>query len=336
MPLAPIRLGAALAAGLATLLVGAPVPASARVAAPAGGAEPRVLAISVDGLNTAAIRRLGAERAPTLHRLIGEGASTLNARTAHEKNVTLPNHTGMLTGRRIDAEAGGHGVTWNDDRPDTTVHRAAVDEEVASVFSMVELAGGESALFTTKEKFELFDRSWPITRFVVDARQRRLVGQARRDLLRNERDFTFLHVSLPDRLGHRHGGMTRPYLKAVRRTDRHLGRVVDAITATPRLRRSTTVVLTADHGFIAGRERHRARLLPNYRIPFAVWSRGGAAGDLYELNPDYRDPGRAHPAYGRARQPVRNADLGNLALDLLGLGPIPGSQINSEQRLDID
>ena len=46
-----------------------------------------------------------------------EGAFTLDARTEREQTRTLPNHTGMLTGRRIDARRGGHGVTYNPDRP---------------------------------------------------------------------------------------------------------------------------------------------------------------------------------------------------------------------------
>ncbi|MDD9371742.1 MAG: alkaline phosphatase family protein, partial [Acidimicrobiales bacterium] len=84
----------------------------------------RVVAISMDGLNPRAIRVLGRSRTPNFHRMMRQGASTLNARTARELTLTLPNHTGMLTGRRIDARRGGHGVSFNTDTG-TTVHRAA-------------------------------------------------------------------------------------------------------------------------------------------------------------------------------------------------------------------
>lgn len=296
----------------------------------------RVLAISVDGLNPRALQRLGEAQAPAFHRLLAEGAGTLNARTEYEQNVTLPNHTSMLTGRRIDAGAGGHGVTWDDDRPWTTVQKAA-GHPVGSVFGVVEVSGGESALFSTKEKFRLYERSWSsaIDRAAYDVVQRRLVRTAIADLVDNDRAFTFLHISLPDRFGHLYGGLSPQYLSAVRKTDRHLGTLLDTVEANPALAEHLTVVLTADHGFVPGQRTHTPRVLADYRIPFLVWGAGVQPGDLYALNPDYRDPRQRHPAYAAARQPVRNGDLGNLALDLLGLGPIPGSELNADQSLDV-
>jgi len=58
-----------------------------------------VVVVSIDALNPAAIRRLGRRGTPTLHRLVRRGASTMNARTERERTETLPNHTGMVTGR---------------------------------------------------------------------------------------------------------------------------------------------------------------------------------------------------------------------------------------------
>lgn len=331
---------AVVAVVVSVLLAG---PAAARPVTAVGPSTPparphvtgRVLAISVDGLNPRAIRVLGPRRAPTFHRLVRQGATTLNARSEYEQNLTLPDHTSMLTGRRIDATRGGHGVTWDDDRPGTTVQRAA-GHSVASVFDVVHRAGRRTALFTTKEKFALYERSWPrsITRFTVDEHQRRLVRAARRDLRSSGRAFTFVHVSMPDRVGHRYGGMSKRYLAAVAGTDRALGSIIDTIARHPRLRRQVRVIVTADHGFAPGRTSHAARIPANYRVPFLVWGRGIAHADLYALNRDYRDPGRRRPSYG-GRQPVRNGDLGNLALDLLGLGPIPGSRFDADQRLDV-
>jgi Type I phosphodiesterase / nucleotide pyrophosphatase len=316
------------------------VPASARATLGGGAADragtTRVLAISVDGLNTNAIRRLGSEGTPTLHRLIDEGAFTLNARTEREQTVTLPNHTSMMTGRRINAARGGHGVTWDNDRRRSTVQEAA-RHGVASIFSIVHASGQSTALFSTKEKFGLYERSWRrgIDRFTADERQAALVRAARRDLVETARAFTFLHVSLPDRAGHEFGGMSPQYLDAVRRTDRLLGTVLRAVDTHEQLAAGLTVILTADHGFAPGVRDHSARaLLANYRIPFIVWGAGVSHGSLYGLNPDYANPGRARPGYA-GTQPVRNGDVADLAADLLGLRAVPGSEFDADQDLDV-
>ena len=67
-----------------------------------------------------------------------------------------------------------------------------------------------------------------------------------------------------------------------------------------------------------------------------MWGRGVAAGaSLYALNPDRANPGTSRPTYTAARQPVRNAEVGNLVTELLGLRAIPGSRINPRQTLDV-
>lgn len=302
----------------------------------ADGPADLVLAISLDGLNTSAITTLGPSGTPHLHRLIDEGMTTLNARTAVEKTVTLPNHAGMLTGRRVAADVGGHGVTINGES-DTTVHELA-GHHVASVFTVTDAAGLESALFASKDKFEIFDRSWPaeLGRFTYLEDNGSLVDAVEASLAGDPYDFTFVHLSGPDAAGHEHGFMSAPYLAAVRTADGLVGELLAAVEDDPGLEGRVAVVLTADHGGATGEDDHDGRSsLENYRIPFLVWGAGVGAGDLYERNTDFREPGSELVNY-LGPQPVRNANLANLSLDLLGLGPVPGSGIDNAQQLDVD
>lgn len=297
-----------------------------------------VVLISIDGLNPRALKKLGPKRTPALHRLLANGAGTRNARTAVEQTMTLPNHTGMVTGLRINSRRGGHGVTWNDDRSrPATVHDAA-DRDVSSVFRVVTDNGGSTALFAAKTKFSLWKRSWPgaIDRMRIDENNPRLVIRFRNDLRTTEREFRFLHISLPDKAAHRHGFMSPRYLRAVRRSDRLVNRVVRTINRTPALKGRTTIVLTSDHGGGQGKRHRDARALVNHRVFFVAKGPGVARGaDLYAINPDYTNPGRTRPRYADDTTPVRNAAAGNLALHLLGLPPVPGSEHNVAQDLRV-
>ncbi|KAA1424254.1 alkaline phosphatase family protein [Nocardioides antri] len=295
----------------------------------------QVLAISVDGLDVRALRRTGPDGAPNLHRLLRQGASTRNARSQVEMTVTLPNHTSMLTGRRIDAAEGGHGVTWNRDRSRTTVQEAA-GGDVASIFTRVNSGGGRTALFATESKFSLFQRSWPLSvnrSTIVQDGDRAVTDAARRDLLRHDRAFTFLHLGAPDEAGHAHGWLSPAYLRAVRKADRLIGTLLRTIKSHPRRLGDVVIVLTSDHGGGAGTTDHRDETcLCNYRVPFLIWGPGVTRGDLYALNPTYADPGRDRILFDGA-QPIRNGDLANLSASLLGLGPVPGSLWGADQSL---
>lgn len=342
-PVLARRLTAA-AAGLVVVasLSTAPVPADASPATdPAGHAAPRlahrqVLAISIDGLNVRALRRLGRAGAPNLIRLLRQGASTRNARAQVEQTVTLPNHTSMLTGRRIDASEGGHGVTWNYDRAGATVQGAA-GHPVSSIFSRVHRAGGSTALFATESKFSLFERSWPraISRStIVQDGDLRVTRAVRRDLLRNNRAFTFLHLGAPDEAGHSYGWLSPRYLDAVRDTDHRLGILLTTLREHPRRLGDVTIVLTSDHGGKPGTRSHSdATLLDNYKVPFLVWGPGVSRGDLYSMNSWYADPGTERVLFD-GTQPVRNGDLANLSAHLLGLRRVRGSLWGAEHRLN--
>ena len=334
----------ALALGGVVLVVpgaaGAPQPedgTSTSRAWQSAGPVDSVLVVSLDGLNPDALRVLGRSGTPHLHAFMRDGASTRNARTSYEQTKTLPNHTGMVTGRRIDARRGGHGVTWNDDRLLPGTVQEAAGEPVASVFTVVDEAGGSTALFASKTKFSLFERSWPdaVDQTTIIEANGRLVSALAEDLAAQPRAFRFLHLSLPDAVGHDHGFMSRAYLRAVRRTDRLVGRVVAAVRDTPGLADRTAIVLTSDHGG-RGPDHADAARLANYRVAFMVQGPGVDAGaDLYELNPDLRDPRRGRPEYDASRQPVRNGMVANLSLDLLDLGPVPDSELNEDQELDV-
>lgn len=308
----------------------APPVAHERIAL-AAAAPPLVIAISMDGLNPNAIRKLGGA-APHYRRLMRQGSWTFNARASNELTDTLPNHTSMMTGRPIKGRS-GHRVTFNNDRPSTWLARVA-GRYVRGMFDVTHDRAMRTALYTSKPKFDFLNRSWNGRHGAIDRvganNGRDKIGiyvrtspgdvvtrMINRLVSRRPARVTFWHNSVPDAAGHRYGFMSSRYVEAVRRTDRMLGRLLTALDRRPALKRRVTIILTADHGGIGASHRDPTRLA-NYRIPFMVWGRGVAAGrDLYALNPARRNPGTARTGYSGV-QPIRNADVANLAATLVG------------------
>ncbi len=299
-------------------------------AAPAG----RVVLISIDGLRADAIERLGAARTPALHRLLREGAATLNARSDPTWTYTMPNHVCMVTGR-LAAGADGHGYQENTFEG-ISIHQAK-HRYVASVFDVVHDGGYRTAMVSSKPKFALFSTSYAkkidqatITEY-DDARS----IEAALSLLgiTTPPRFIFLHLAGTDLVGHSDGfdvSKGSRYLDEVERQDGWVGRILFAIGARGSLTETTAIILTSDHGGDGPSHGDPDRLL-DYRVPLLVWGAGAKAGaDLYALNPERADPGDEKAG---ARPPIRNCDAGNLALSLLHLPPIPGSMIDASQDL---
>jgi hypothetical protein len=148
--------------------------------------------------------------------------------------------------------------------------------------------------------------------------------------------YSFLHYHDTDTAGHAKSWGSPEYNAALAAVDAQLGRILELVTTDERFKGKTAIILSADHG---GKGLgHGVSSLPiNYTIPFYVWGPGVAAGkDLYALNTATRaNPQAGRPDYTPGPQPIRNGDGANLALELLGLGAVPGSVINAAQDLEV-
>ena len=231
-------------------------------------------------------------------------------------------------------------MTWNDERTIPATVQDAAGGPVESVFTVVDQAGMSAGFFSSKTKFSLWDRSWP------EATDTETIIED------NDDWWTLSRPTSPaSRAGSgscisprptwwvsRQGlhGQGLPACRAPRRPPRGFGaqgHPEQPLAGQPHHR----IIVTADHG---GKGRANGghgdpTKVYNYTVPFMVWGAGVEKGtDLYDLNPDYLDPGRNRTTYS-GTQPVRNGNVANLSLDLLGLGAVPGSEHDALQDLDV-
>lgn len=312
----------------------------------------RVIIVSVDGLRPDVIESFDAALLPSFQRLMTEGAWTLNARSDPQFTITMPNHTSMMTGRWVHDDQ-SHGWAYNDDiDTDLTIH-ANKTEYVASIWDIAHDEGGRTALYATKEKFGVYDRSWngdhgnidqtspdygtdKVTRFVYENMSETLVSTFLADAAADPFDLAFIHLADPDREGHATGwnpAMGSAYTAAIMQADQQIGRLFDFIETDPSWAGRTQLIVTSDHGGTALDHDDPLRY-EHYRIPFFVWgSRAEAGADLYAINSGRRtDPGTGHveQTVSESNRPIHNADVANLALRLMGLPSIPRSPVGRE------
>ena len=322
---------------------------------PCHGAD-HVIHISVDGLRPSYLQtQINAGSAPNFKRFQDEGAWTNNARTDYTHSNTLPNHTSMVTGRPVLLPAGlpamtEHGYTDNvDPPPTTTLHNYTnPDWYKASTFDVAHDAGHSTAMYASKNKFIIYEQSFnaangaphangsdKINVYYGPESTASMQSQLLSNLAANDFKYTFVHYADLDDAGHSTGWGSATYNAAIATIDGYLGQLFNLIQNDVALAGRTAVVLSADHGG-TGTGHSDATNSLNYTIPFYVWGAGVGHGDLYAFNTDSRlDPLTSRPTYTAAGQPIRNGDGGNLALKLLGLGPIPGSLINAAQNLRV-
>ena len=352
----------AAAAIIVATLLAADGPA-AGVARPQGQVEgPRfrhVIVVSVDGCRPDAIDGPEDGPLPGFRRLM-RGPHTLQARADATLTITLPNHVSMATGRPVGGSA-GHGWVLNDDPPAAkdggTLHKRR-GTYVASMFDVAHDRGAATAVIATKSKFSLMAQSYDDEHGAADGsgaddgkdkvdafasvRTSRMAREATFAWIRSQQgqSLTMLHFAAPDLAGHESGwdlAPGTPYRRAIAEVDGELAALLASIDAEPSLRGQVAVILTADHGGGVPFISHTVAMAPeNFVIPFLVWlGEDRAPAELAALNADRRAVAPATKYLGddASPAPIRNAEAGNLALQLLGMPAIPGSVANAKQDL---
>jgi hypothetical protein len=322
-----------------------------------------VIAISVDGLRGDYLKSfLNATPAefPNFIRLRNSGAYTFNARCDYGYSETVPNHLTMITGRPVLQPVGlsntwHHGFSSNFPTTTATVH-ANGNPSVpykTSVFDVVHDHGLSTALYLGKTRLEIMARSYNGTYGGLDATGVDN-GRAKIDFLRIQdgltssmvttlrsriagplEAFTFFHITDPDTSGHTSGwtDVPGPYRTSIKTVDDYLGSIFATLDAQPALNGKVAIVLTGDHGGGGGlpNDHTNATLAQNYTVPFFLIAPGVKAGsDIHNVLENRFDPGTSRPTYADLAQPVRNGDLANLSVALLGLPMIPGALIQPE------
>jgi len=312
-----------------------------------------VIHISVDGLRSDAITALGPANLPNFYRLRTQGAFTDNARADYDYTVTLPDHTTQLTGRGVNGPE-GHNWTANGDPAPGETLASNKGSYLAGVFDVAHDNGLRTGEYASKSKFSLFATSWndangapdttgpdngrnKIDVYVNTSDTASLVNTLVADMTAQPFNYVFLHLLDPDSVGHSSGWNITPgsdYSNAIKTMDSRLGAIFDLIDTNLRLTGRTAIILTADHGG-SGYDHSDPTLPADFTVPFYVWGPGVMpAADLYVLSATTRvNPGTDRPAYSDPVQPIRNGEAANVALQLLGLGPVPGSTIDQAQDL---
>ncbi|MCB1091743.1 MAG: alkaline phosphatase family protein, partial [Verrucomicrobiae bacterium] len=258
----------------------------------------KVIFISADGFRPDAVDVLGPTGAPTFHRIRTEGAYTSNARTDITYTITLPNHSCMVTSRGVIGKEGHNWISNTDPMLGQNLHRNHKGY-VASFFDVAHDNGLRTALYASKSKFSLYDDSYSVKNgaadvtgedngkdkidvFVENDDTSQLVDQLIATFKSDAADVTMLHLRDCDSAGHAEGwNLTpgTPYLQAAAKVDSMLGKLLDAINASPQIKDHTWVILTADHGGLTGTKGHGEHdERDNFTIPFYVWGPNVPAG----------------------------------------------------------
>ena len=219
-----------------------------------------VMFTMIDGMRPDAIP---AAKTPNLHKLMAEGASTMQARSVMP-SVTLPCHMSIFH----SVPPTRHGVTSNTWMP--------MARPVPGLVEQAKGAGLRCAFFYNWEQLRNLSSPGNLVFSYYKATSRTNMGdhtiaqQAAAYFNEEAPDFAFVYFGTVDETGHDHGWMSAEYLAQLERVDEALGLVLAALPE------GSSLILQSDHG---GHDRSHGTPAPeDMTIPWIVWGPSVKAG----------------------------------------------------------
>ncbi|WP_323369326.1 alkaline phosphatase family protein, partial [Streptomyces alkaliterrae] len=304
MPRASATAVAAALGALAAVTVTAPAPATAAPPSETDTARTaKVLVIGLDGLN---LDRVQAADAPNLKSLMRQGVTAPSRLYAQPMAATSsgPGWSTVATGVWPDK----HGVKDNS-------FRGKRFDQHPDFLTRIEQARPELRTYAAAdwEPITSTDQNGPIFSPAVDTRfnlkgdrdgyrqEDPKIADHAVNQLRASRgpDASFVYLGEIDEAGHRHGAASPRYLEAIARSDRLVGRILDAVRSrTTYADEDWLIQLTTDHGHT---------------------NRGGHGGSSPEERQTFVIANGPGITPGSTRHDVRLVDVAATALDHLGL-----------------
>ncbi|HEX3880101.1 MAG TPA: alkaline phosphatase [Bryobacteraceae bacterium] len=227
-------------------------------------AEPHFAVIGVDGLSIDGVQRT---RSPRLHAFMMQAAWTLEAR-AVMPTLSSPNWESIITASAPEQ----HGITSNGYlKQKIEIKPVCLDSagKFPTIFQILrdQKPASRIAVFHDWDGFaDLLEKSAP-DKLEHDSGPRKTTDAALRYWNENHPDLLFVHLDNVDHAGHEYGWATKEYYSAVEEADFNIGKLLDALLATP----NTYVLITSDHG---GKSRgHGGNTMGEIQIPWMLAAR---------------------------------------------------------------
>jgi arylsulfatase A-like enzyme len=232
---------------------------------------PHFAVIGVDGLSVDGVRNT---RSPRLHAFMEKSAWTLEAR-AVMPTLSSPNWESIITGSAPEQ----HGITSNGYlKEKIELKPVCIDAEgkFPTIFQILrdQRPASKIAVVHDWDGFaDLLEKSAPDL-LLHEAGPRKTTDAAVSYWNQNHPELLFVHLDNVDHAGHEYGWGTREYYSAVEEADICIGKLLDALLATP----DTYVLITSDHG---GKGRgHGGKTLGEIEIPWILYGPGVAPGHI--------------------------------------------------------